>query len=608
MELICCRMDYIVLKHSLVNRYIHNNNIAFYHTPTQVYLEGNFKTLEDLKHDKQFSTDSVDEIRNLCHRYDARFVHSWVVKLDPISFEIENPYALGSCKMIYKSLFKHLIDKLHNVNSQELELNWENNCDFLGIVESSSTAIHLHLTFYSQIPMQTKNLSAITNALTIRQYKMKCECCNVNTKCDDKIHDDKLRNWEVNNDMERFITINAVVTYDKIKSPSGYLNYLKKDPKMIMSNKKDLLKYYINFRKEIIFGTKNIPKHTQPKKTIFSSNPVVLLFFKLFEQGIWQYQDVMQCENIQQFLNMPQLKNIYYNCLDQYISSHDHVQFLIDICKKYIELEDKYKCMCPVIDWFNYQNMHYLDVMRDLTEWCNGIHKKNAILLIGPADSGKSHIARKIWELFPFHTRIVQDGIFSFSNLVNSGCGLWDEPFIAPELVDTAKLVLEGEESVQIVIKNQSSKTLGKRVPIIITTNSELHKYCSGERTPLAQRCYRWECTNTISEDTFCSSTTHTCAFIGQTNSAINPFANTSSEENQRRGETSSSVCDCKGIHRVESNHMLTFVVQSLCQCIDFLKPFHKTDLSKQIELYDLIRSVKGTTCFMSSFLEEWAN
>lgn len=92
-------------------------------------------------------------------------------------------------------------------------------------------------------------------------------------------------------------------------------------------------------------------------------------------------------------------------------------------------------------------------------------------MFYGPANCGKSHLARVLWKCFALNTRILSDGIFSFANLIGSGCALWGE------LVDQTKLILEGEPDITITIKQKSSEKLGKRVPIIITSNSLLWKY-----------------------------------------------------------------------------------------------------------------------------------
>nr|CAI5839872.1 unnamed protein product [Callosobruchus analis] len=134
---------------------------------------------------------------------------------------------------------------------------------------------------------------------------------------------------------------------------------------------------------------------------------------------------------------------------------------------------------------------------------------------IGTANSCKSHIARLIWKLFPLPARIIQDGIFTFANLVNSGCGLWEEPSIAPDLADTAKLVLrEGWSDVQIAIKNKGSQILGEKIPIIITTNRTIYSYCSSERVAFEARLFSFTCNKPFPYDNLCTADIHYCNFI----------------------------------------------------------------------------------------------
>lgn len=162
--------------------------------------------------------------------------------------------------------------------------------------------------------------------------------------------------------------------------------------------------------------------------------------------------------------------------------------------------------------------------------------KKNCLWYYGPADCGKSHLARLIWKCFALNTRIISDGIFSFANLLGSGCALWDEPFISPDLADQTKLVLEGEPDINITIKNRNSEKLDKRVPIIITSNSPLWKWCSAEKNPFEQRVFKFEFINPITPSYFCTENNHYCTSIDSTSSAHNPFTDNTSTENRVKG------------------------------------------------------------------------
>lgn len=169
-----------------------------------------------------------------------------------------------------------------------------------------------------------------------------------------------------------------------------------------------------------------------------------------------------------------------------------------------------------MLDWLSIQNIKDSEFGRALILWLFNVGKKNVMLFIGSPDAGKSYMARLIWQLFPIHTRIIQDGIFSFSNLVNSDCGLWDEPIITPELVDTIKLILEGEKDVNIAIKNKASQKLHKRVPLLITSNHELYRYCGSERDALDARCYKFYCNKFMTKTPACKNQViHECSVLG---------------------------------------------------------------------------------------------
>lgn len=113
----------------------------------------------------------------------------------------------------------------------------------------------------------------------------------------------------------------------------------------------------------------------------------------------------------------------------------------------------------PVYHWLQFQDINIDNFDISLIEWIFQKTKRNVLIFLRPPNSGKSHIARLYWELFTIHTRLIQDGIFTFANLINSDCALWEEPYITADNADTCKLIMEGEEDVNIkskilVVKN----------------------------------------------------------------------------------------------------------------------------------------------------------
>lgn len=172
----------------------------------------------------------------------------------------------------------------------------------------------------------------------------------------------------------------------------------------------------------------------------------------------------------------------------------------------------------------------------------------------------------------------MQDGLFSFANLVNSGCALWEEPFISPELADTAKLVLEGRDDVDVAIKHKGSVRLNKRVPIIITTNTPLHKYCSSDKDAFNERCIMLYCNTYFTKLTKCNANHHFCSLLDSGYRSDNPFFCEErfafSDESEGSGPTTSKVQNveenlstsvkCEGFHNLTRDQVLSFIVYIL--------------------------------------------
>lgn len=158
-----------------------------------------------------------------------------------------------------------------------------------------------------------------------------------------------------------------------------------------------------------------------------------------------------------------------------------------------IQVGNRSYCPCPIFEWLQFQDINLDEFCYEFYNWFFQLtKKKNTSLLQGIPNAGKSFVIHKIWEMFTVHTRLLQDGIFTFANLVSFDCAFWEELLILPDNVDTCKLVLEGQKNLSVVIKGQNSQKLNKRVPILITTNKDISTYCSAEAGALNVRCYKF--------------------------------------------------------------------------------------------------------------------
>lgn len=227
-------------------------------------------------------------------------------------------------------------------------------------------------------------------------------------------------------------------------------------------------------------------------------------------------------------------------------------------------------------------------------------------MFIGLSDSGKTHCARLLWQCFPLHTRIMSDEIFSFANLQNSGCALWDEPFISPEQADQIKLVLEGEPDINITVKGKNSMKLNKRVPIILTTNNELHQYISKEKEPFANRSLRFQFNLPFNSNNLCKAKSHYCPYIDTACSSDNPFAcDSESEDCERRREIENSAEHCKGYHAITLSHARSTIVLSLLLYKKHINISNKNiPAEDHCKLAELLKLCKHKICHCSRTLE----
>lgn len=189
--------------------------------------------------------------------------------------------------------------------------------------------------------------------------------------------------------------------------------------------------------------------------------------------------------------------------------------------------------------------------------------------------------------------------------MVGTGCALWDEPFISPELADQTKLVLEGKPDITITIKQKSAEKLGKRVPVIITSKSHLWKYCSNEATPFLERCFKFDFTKQITSSYYCTHDEHYCSCLDSTSGTNNPFTSDVQLQDNQRGWTSENhFVDCERSHPIEQNHGLSFLV--FCM----YKFRFNFDVNKKVgtfeeycKLAELFKKFPETLCYCSKNL-----
>lgn len=268
----------------------------------------------------------------------------------------------------------------------------------------------------------------------------------------------------------------------------------------------------------MFFKDESIPRFLQVKP--FKSEQqakqsFVNYLISRFEDETTDLGDIEKDDNIRQYLGISNYQQIYKNCFKQYCAANT----LPNMIRRYLSKAMTFSlnfCPCPIFDWMKFQEIDISMFCESFYSWFFQLTKRNTLLLQGAPNAGKTYFLSQIWRQFPIHTRLLQDGLFTFANLVNSDCALWEEPLIIPDNVDMCKLVLEGQSDIAVAIKNQNAQQrLNKRVPVLITTNKDISTYCSSDSGALNVHVFKYMCPNAVTSQDICKNAIHVCHDTG---------------------------------------------------------------------------------------------
>lgn len=561
------------------------NKILLYNTELtdNSYTEIEFTKSQTASLYKKFRFNMVinnideEKARLLTLNWTCKRLLSLYVHIDTVSFEENAVKAIFG----YDYLFEYIKQKSADILG--------NDGTYLGVLENSpNKGYHLHIVHFSTILSTKKTITDLNNLF--QNLKIKYNIIAPNQEHASNLSDDIIYSVNFNSQIAR--------------SPGGLLNYLQKNILKVYSTNVDCATMFMHYQKEFIFppGTEARYQVLNKEKLKLTKDPLTVLFYNLFTEGKYDYNDIIQDVRIQPYLTKANLKTIYSNIFANFSANLTHIRNLITIVNKFKLLPANKRCACPVLEFIRYQNIEVNTFLSQLFKWLACLQKRNCLWFYGPADCGKSHLARLIWKCFILNTRIISDGIFSFANLLRSGCALWDEPFISPDLADQTKLVLEGEPDIDITIKNKCSERLGKRVPIIITSNSLLWKYCSGEQVPFEQRTFKFSFLKPITPEYFCKESEHYCSFLDPENRTDNPFKSHSSlQNNKRRRSVETGIFNCTKNHSIEQNHVYTVIILSLLLYRENFELYKRDGTHEEYcELASLLTEVEDTICTCS--------
>lgn len=309
-------------------------------------------------------------------------------------------------------------------------------------------------------------------------------------------------------------TINLDITRDNILDvmkcqkchrPSSMIPYMTKKPIWIMSNSERLLSTMDNciaYQKGSRFIKENRTETDSMNAMTKEITQVIL------EHGCKTLEECMQRspEIMQKYLHRGSFATVVNNCL-LYVKATANIWNLA-----------QYKSYNP-----DPSNIHGIIITQgidvdafDLSfyKWITKAEiKKNTFVLWGPSNTGKSALISGLKGCLPWG-EIVNSNTFAFEALADATIGVWEEPLVSAELAEKAKQIFEGMEC-SIAVKYKKPLKL-KRVPIIITTNHAIWRFCTAEEEMFKNRMTIWKFNHSMTEPIFvprCGGTSCKCSY-----------------------------------------------------------------------------------------------
>lgn len=488
--------------------------------------------------------------KNLSNKYNKYRVSSFVISTDITSFNETVTDFLDQLLRIMTCVLEY-----GNGKDQMKEIRYVHHVDFLGIIERHNTkGWHLHLLcFYRDNFTNDKEFIAEQVLIFSR----------INTL------------FKLAGDGNQYF-----INCETVKSVGSMINYLKKDPYYIIATTTELAQMYVHFERTHIFPENSKPKFTHSKTHSLPNSTIVDFFSKKLEAGCIDYEEALQDDYAVNFLANRNLKEIFENARTHYLANRKFKNAITEIITKFLTEPWYKKCICPIKEYLKIQQIN-LDIFEDcFVRWLKCNSKKNTLALIGPADTGKSVFLSTLHNNFRFANRLTTDGIFTFANTINADVVYHEEPFITPETCEVAKLVYEGNPHVTVAVKNRSAIRLNKKIPVLITSNDNIYKYCSGQKLAFDARMLIFKPTFRLSNMLFCNDTpniTHICSplNVDTKRRAYKSLHGDAGEQNQWERDRSSNIdqedfisnpeivdspVSCGLIHKLHKNHWRAYI------------------------------------------------
>lgn len=315
-----------------------------------------------------------------------------------------------------------------------------------------------------------------------------------------------------------------------------------------------LFKYFLKSPKAILFGNYNIAaaalsclenteyqwvdnKENKPAKDVEH----ILDIMKKYD--VYTLEDIMRVcpTEVVHMLSRNNLNTIIANCA-LFLNVKSEPEDLMRRIKT--KATPDYHLRHKISRFLQRQDIDETAFAQDFYTWLWQKHqKRNTFVLQGPSNTGKSSFIRPLLELFRWG-QILQAHQFMFQNCICKEIVVWEEPLISKDFADKCKLLFEG--STQMVeIKSRAPQML-TRVPIVITTNSNIWRHCSNEQTAFMNRIFYYEFNVPFSDSASDSDSTgeysdnSTRTWQGDGNNLEDSTTNRSSKHSSSRDELGS--------------------------------------------------------------------
>lgn len=564
---------------------------------TQYILEFRVKKISILEPtNNDFNKYNIDDPRLNSLKYNKYRCSSFVISTDINSFYYDGEVFTNTMLTLFTvDGYKASVDELK-------DLLIYHNLEFLGVVEhNASKGWHLHLlVFYRD------------------NYENEKELLEVQSKI-----------WKLlvqlgqNNEQGDTIFVNCQL----VKSIGSMINYVKKDPHYVISSALELIQMYVHFEREHIFPVGSLPKFTNKNNHTLPTSTIIEFFKRKLKNGCIDFEQALQDEYATNFLGNRNLKELFENARTHYLSNRKFIHSIEEIINKFIKKDQWFKkCICPIVEYLNIQCIDCDRFEENFCTWLKCSTKKNTLALIGPADTGKSIFLSTLHNNFRFANRLTTDGIFTFANTINADVCYHEEPFITPETCEVGKLVYEGNPNSTIAVKNRGCQRLNKKIPILVTANTDVYKYCSGQKNAFDARMFIYKPNYKLSSITFCdeqSDFQHRCLPLntdiqrraykelhgdaGEPDQWERNYSKTTSEDNQLSG-TETINSDCSIIHKLRKHHWRTYIIYiiykyQLKEYLQFI-PIHRNSDFDIRDLHSIKTFMKHCNCHCYQFVK----